>query len=276
MNITEEYNRWLQHTADNEAIHQELLAMQNDQKLLEDAFYCDLAFGTAGLRGVMGAGTNRMNSHIVARASQGVANYLKQNHMQPAVVIGYDSRINSRSFAEITAEVFAGNGIKVYLWPELMPVPMVSFATRYLKAAAGIMITASHNPAQYNGYKVYGADGCQITTEAASSILAEINKLDIFADVQHEAFAAALSRKQISYIDDAVYTAFLAEVKQQSVLFGEQVKQDVAIVYTPLNGTGLKPVTQILEDTGYTNVKIVPKQRIPDGHFPTCPYPNPE
>ena len=276
MNITEEYNRWLQHTADNEAIHQELLAMQNDQKLLEDAFYCDLAFGTAGLRGVMGAGTNRMNSYIVARASQGVANYLKQNHMQPAVVIGYDSRVNSKSFAEITAEVFAGNGIKVYLWPELMPVPTVSFATRYLKAAAGIMITASHNPAQYNGYKVYGADGCQITTEAASSILEEINKLDIFADVQHEAFAAALSRKQISYIDEAVYTAFLAEVKQQSVLFGEQVKQDVAIVYTPLNGTGLQPVTQILADTGYTNIKIVPEQRMPDGHFPTCPYPNPE
>lgn len=276
MNITEEYNRWLQHTADNEAIHQELLAMQADQKLLEDAFYCDLAFGTAGLRGVMGAGTNRMNSYIVARASQGVANYLKQNHMQPAVVIGYDSRINSRSFAEITAEVFAGNGIKVYIWPELMPVPTVSFATRHLKAAAGIMITASHNPAQYNGYKVYGADGCQITTEAASSILAEINKLDIFADVKKEAFAAAMSRKQISYIDEAVYNAFLAEVKQQSVLFGEQVKQDVAIVYTPLNGTGLKPVTQILEDTGYTNIKIVPEQRIPDGHFPTCPYPNPE
>ena len=276
MNITEEYNRWLQHTADNEAIHQELLAMQDDQKLLEDAFYCDLAFGTAGLRGVMGAGTNRMNSYIVARASQGVANYLKQNHMQPAVVIGYDSRINSRSFAEITAEVFAGNGIKVYLWPELMPVPTVSFATRHLKAAAGIMITASHNPAQYNGYKVYGADGCQITTEAASSILAEINKLDIFADVQQEAFAAALSRKQISYIDETVYNAFLAEVKRQSVLFGEHVKQDVAIVYTPLNGTGLKPVTQILEDTGYTNIKIVPEQRMPDGNFPTCPYPNPE
>lgn len=276
MNITEEYNRWLQHTTDNEAIHQELLAMQDDQKLLEDAFYCDLVFGTAGLRGVMGAGTNRMNSYIVARASQGVANYLKQNHMQPAVVIGYDSRINSRSFAEITAEVFAGNGIKVYLWPELMPVPTVSFATRHLKAAAGIMITASHNPAQYNGYKVYGADGCQITTEAASSILAEINKLDIFADVQQEAFAAALSRKQISYIDETVYNAFLAEVKRQSVLFGEQVKQDVAIVYTPLNGTGLKPVTQILEDTGYTNIKIVPEQRMPDGHFPTCPYPNPE
>ena len=276
MNITEEYNRWLQHTADNVAIHQELLAMQDNQKLLEDAFYCDLVFGTAGLRDIMGAGTNRMNSYIVARASQGVANYLKQNHMQPAVVIGYDSRINSRSFAEITAEVFAGNGIKVYLWPELMPVPTVSFATRYLKAAAGIMLTASHNPAQYNGYKVYGADGCQITTEAASSILAEINKLDIFADVQQEAFAAALSRKQISYIDEAVYNAFLAEVKQQSVLFGEQVKQDVAIVYTPLNGTGLKPVTQILEDTGYTNIKIVPEQRMPDGHFPTCPYPNPE
>ena len=276
MNITEEYNRWLQHTADNEAIHQELLAMQADQKLLEDAFYCDLAFGTAGLRGVMGAGTNRMNSYIVARASQGVANYLKQNHMQPAVVIGYDSRINSRSFAEITAEVFAGNGIKVYIWPELMPVPTVSFATRHLKAAAGIMITASHNPAQYNGYKVYGADGCQITTEAASSILAEINKLDIFADVQQEAFAAALSRKQISYIDETVYNAFLAEVKRQSVLFGEHVKQDVAIVYTPLNGTGLKPVTQILEDTGYTNIKIVPEQRMPDGNFPTCPYPNPE
>ena len=276
MNINEEYNIWLQHTADNQKLHQELVAMQNNKAQIEDAFYCELAFGTAGLRGVMGAGTNRMNSYIVARASQGVANYLKQNQAQPAVVIGYDSRNNSRNFAEITAAVFAANGIKVHIWPELMPVPTVSFATRYLKAAAGIMITASHNPAKYNGYKVYGADGCQITTEAANSILAEINKLDIFKDVKKADFQTALASKQISYIDDAVYNAFLKEVKQQSVLFGKEVQKDAAIVYTPLNGTGLKPVTQILAEADYTNIKIVPEQKLPDGNFPTCPYPNPE
>lgn len=276
MNINEEYNLWLQHTADNQKLHQELVAMQNNKTQIEDAFYCELAFGTAGLRGVMGAGTNRMNSYIVARASQGVANYLKQSQSQPAVVIGYDSRNNSRKFAEITAEVFAANGVKVHIWPELMPVPTVSFATRYLNAAAGIMITASHNPAKYNGYKVYGADGCQITTEAANSILAEINKLDIFKDVKKADFQTALASQQISYIDDAVYNAFLKEVKQQSVLFGEEVQKDAAIVYTPLNGTGLKPVTQILAEVGYTNIKIVPEQKLPDGNFPTCPYPNPE
>lgn len=276
LNINEEYNIWLQHTADNQKLHQELVAMQNNKAQIEDAFYCELAFGTAGLRGVMGAGTNRMNSYIVARASQGVANYLKHNQTQPAVVIGYDSRNNSRKFAEITAEVFAANGIKVHIWPELMPVPTVSFATRYLNAAAGIMITASHNPAKYNGYKVYGEDGCQITTEAANSILAEINKLDIFKDVKKADFQTALAGKQISYMDDAVYNAFLKEVKQQSVLFGEEVKKDAAIVYTPLNGTGLKPVTQILAEAGYTNIKIVPEQKLPDGNFPTCPYPNPE
>lgn len=276
MNITEEYNLWLQHTADNQELHQELVAMQNNKAQIEDAFYCELAFGTAGLRGVMGAGTNRMNSYIVARASHGVANYLKQNQAQPAVVIGYDSRNNSRKFAEITAAVFAANGIKVHIWPELMPVPTVSFATRYLKAAAGIMITASHNPAKYNGYKVYGEDGCQITTEAANSILAEINNLDIFKDVKKADFQTALASKQISYIDDAVYNAFLKEVKQQSVLFGEEVQKDAAIVYTPLNGTGLKPVNQILAEAGYTNIKIVPEQKLPDGNFPTCPYPNPE
>lgn len=276
MDINEEYNLWLQHTADNQELHQELVAMQNKKAQIEDAFYCELAFGTAGLRGVMGAGTNRMNSYIVARASQGVANYLKQNQAQPAVIIGYDSRNNSRKFAEITAAVFAANGIKVHIWPELMPVPTVSFATRYLKAATGIMITASHNPAKYNGYKVYGADGCQITTEAANSILAEINKLDIFKDVKKADFQTALASQQISYIDDAVYNAFLKEVKQQSVLFGEEVQKDAAIVYTPLNGTGLKPVTQILAEVGYTNIKIVPEQKLPDGNFPTCPYPNPE
>lgn len=276
MNINEEYNLWLQYTADNQELHQELVAMQNNKAQIEDAFYCELAFGTAGLRGVMGAGTNRMNSYIVARASQGVANYLKQRQTQPAVVIGCDSRNNSRKFAEITAEVFAANGIKVHIWPELMPVPTVSFATRYLKAAAGIMITASHNPAKYNGYKVYGADGCQITTEAANSILAEINKLDIFKDVKKADFQTALASQQISYIDDAVYNAFLKEVKQQSVLFGEEVQKDAAIVYTPLNGTGLKPVTQILAETGYTKIKIVTEQELPDGNFPTCPYPNPE
>lgn len=275
MNYTEEYGRWLTSATEDEDVVQELKDM--DDAKIEDAFYRNLAFGTGGLRGVIGAGTNRMNVYTVAKASQGLAGYLIGKYGEKASVsIGFDSRIKSDVFAKVAASVFAANGVAVYIWPELNPVPTVSFATRYLHTSAGVMITASHNPSKYNGYKVYGADGCQITTEAAEEILAEIEKLDIFADVKKIAFEDAVNEGKIAYISDEVLTAFIKEVKAQSVLFGENVNKNVAIVYSPLNGTGLKPVTRVLKEMGYTNIRIVKEQEHPDGNFPTCPYPNPE
>ncbi|WP_373218849.1 phospho-sugar mutase [Ruminococcus sp. 5_1_39BFAA] len=274
MNIKREYERWLGNATVDSDITEELKAMTDIQ--IEDAFYRNLAFGTGGLRGVIGAGTNRMNVYTVAKASQGLADYLKKNFEEPSVVIGYDSRIKSDVFAKVAAGVFAANGVQVHIWPTLMPVPTVSFATRYLGTSSGVMVTASHNPSKYNGYKVYGADGCQITTEAAAEILVEIEKLDVFSDVKNSDFEAGVSNGNIRYIDDKVYTAFVEEVKKQSVLFGEKVNKDVAIVYSPLNGTGLKPVTRTLREMGYTNITVVKEQEQPDGHFPTCLYPNPE
>ena len=274
MDYQKEYKRWLEYATADADIVDELKSM--DAAKMEDAFYRDLAFGTGGLRGVIGAGTNRMNIYTVAKASQGLADYLKKKYETPSVAIGYDSRIKSDVFAKVAAGVFAANGVQVNIWPELMPVPTVSFATRYLGTSAGVMITASHNPSKYNGYKVYGADGCQITTEAAAEILAEIEKLDIFADVKTGDFETGLAEGTIRFIPEAVYSAFVNEVKQQSVLFGEEVDKDVAIVYSPLNGSGLKPVTRTLKEMGYTNITVVKEQEKPDGNFPTCPYPNPE
>lgn len=274
MNIQEEYRRWLEKATLDPDLIPELRAMENDR--VEDAFYRDLAFGTGGLRGVIGAGTNRVNVYTIAKASQGLADFLKKQGKAPSVVIGFDSRIKSERFAQTAAGVFAANGIKVHIWPNLMPVPTVSFATRYLGASAGVMITASHNPSKYNGYKVYGSDGCQITTQAAGEILREIEKLDIFEDVSRGSFEKGLEKGEISYISPEVYTAFVEAVKGQSVLFGEPVNKDVAIVYSPLNGSGLKPVTRTLGEMGYTNITVVREQEQPDGHFPTCPYPNPE
>lgn len=270
MDYRAEYNRWLENVAEAD-LQEELKSM--DDKAMEDAFYRDLAFGTGGLRGTIGAGTNRMNVHTVSKASQGLANHLGSD---ASVVIGYDSRIKSDVFAKVAAGVFAANGIKVHIWSELLPVPTVSYAVRALGASAGIMITASHNPSKYNGYKVYGADGCQITTEAAAAILAEIEKLDIFADVNNSSFEDGLKSGIIDYIDDSVLTSFIEEVKKQSVLFGDEINRDVAIVYSPLNGTGLKPVTRALEESGFTNITVVEEQRNPDGNFSTCPFPNPE
>ncbi|HAQ5378039.1 TPA: phospho-sugar mutase [Enterococcus faecium] len=267
MNYKVEYERWLNHA--NADIIEELRSYS--EKDIEDSFYKNLSFGTGGLRGTIGAGTNRMNVHTVGKASQGLADYLNKNYEAASVVVGYDSRIKSDVFAKTAADIFAANGIQVHLWPELLPVPTVCFATRYLKADAGVMITASHNPSKYNGYKVYGADGCQITTEAATAILAEIEKLDIFADVKMDGDAS-----KIASIQSEVLTAFIEEVKGQSVLFGEKVDKNVAIVYSPLNGTGLVPVTRTLAEMGYSNVTVVEEQRLPDGNFPTCPYPNPE
>lgn len=273
MKYKAEYERWLTNATD-EDIADELRAL--DEEKIEDAFYRDLAFGTGGLRGTIGAGTNRMNIYTVAKASQGLANYLNKHYENPSVVIGYDSRIKSDVFAKVAAGVFAANGVMVHIWPRLLPVPTVSFATRYLHTSAGVMVTASHNPSKYNGYKVYGADGCQITTEAAAEILAEIEKLDIFANVKEIDFDAAVKNGDVVYIPDSVYTAFIDSVKSQSVLYGEEVDKNVAIVYSPLNGTGLKPVTRVLDEQGYKNITVVKEQEQPDGNFPTCPYPNPE
>lgn len=266
------YQSWLE-KADKE-LKAELKTM--NEVAIEDAFYRDLAFGTGGLRGTIGAGTNRMNVHVVGKASQGLADYLLSSTEAPSVVIGYDSRIKSDVFAKVAASVFAANKVKVWLWPELNPVPTVSFATRYLHASAGVMITASHNPSKYNGYKVYGSDGCQITTEAAAEILEQINALDIFSDVKSVDFDKAVKDGLIEYIPDIVLTAFIEAVKSQSVLFGDAINRDLAIVYSPLNGTGLKPVTRALQESGFTNITVVEEQRLPDGNFPTCPYPNPE
>lgn len=274
MDIKNEYERWLVNATADADVAAELRTL--DDTKIEDAFYCDLTFGTGGLRGVIGAGTNRMNIYTVAKASQGLADYLKKNFADPSVVIGYDSRIKSDVFAKVASGVFAANGVKVNIWPVLMPVPTVSFATRYLHTSTGVMVTASHNPSNYNGYKVYGADGCQITTEAAEEILAEIEKLDVFADVKTSDFEVGVKNGNIQYITDEVYTAFVEQVKSQSVLFGETVNKNVAIVYSPLNGTGLKPVTRTLKEMGYTNITVVKEQERPDGNFPTCPYPNPE
>ena len=270
MDYKKEYERWLLNVTDDD-IKLELESIDNTA--MEDAFYRNLSFGTGGLRGIIGAGTNRMNIYVVAKASQGLSNYLG---FGASVVIGYDSRIKSDLFARTAASVFAANGLIVYLWPEISPVPTVSFATRYLHASQGIMITASHNPSKYNGYKVYGSDGCQITTKAAKDILAEINALDIFSDVKSMEFDQAVGEGKVKFIDASVLTAFIEEVKGQSVLYGDYVDRNVAIVYSPLNGTGLKPVTRVLSESGFTNITVVEEQRDPNGNFPTCPYPNPE
>ena len=275
--IKEQYQIWVENAlADNDVVN-ELNAIANDEAKIEDAFYRDLAFGTGGLRGVIGAGTNRMNVHTVAKASQGLADYVVK-HFAPEerkIAVSYDSRIKSDLFAQTASGVFAANGIKVYIYSQLMPTPCLSFAVRKLNCAAGIMVTASHNPSKYNGYKVYGSDGCQITTEAADEILSEIQKLDIFGDVKTLSFEKGIENGLIEYISEDVYTAFVEEVKKQS-LADNDINKDVAIVYSPLNGTGLKPVLRTLKESGYTNITVVKEQEQPDGNFPTCPYPNPE
>ena len=220
-----------------------------------------------------------MNIYTVAKASQGLANYIIKNYKESErmIAVSYDSRIKSDLFSRISSEVFAANGIHVYIYKELMPTPCLSFAVRELKCAAGIMVTASHNPSKYNGYKVYGEDGCQITTEAAAEILKEIEAVDIFKDVLRIGFDQATNSGMITYIDDSIYSKFVSCVKSQTMLKdGEHIDKNVAIVYSPLNGTGLKPVTRTLREAGFSNISVVKEQEFPDGNFPTCPYPNPE
>ena len=266
------YEEWKQNAPE---LAKELDAMSDDE--IEDAFYRDLAFGTGGLRGVIGAGTNRMNVYTVAKASQGLANYLKRVFPDGGrIAVAYDSRIKSDLFSRVASGVFAANGLEVFLFPELMPTPALSFAVRYYGCSAGVVVTASHNPSKYNGYKVYGPDGCQITTEAAKDILSEIESIDVFRDVSRGDFDALVASGAIRLIGEECVSAFLEAVKGQSVLFGDEINRDVAIVYTPLNGTGLKPVTRVLRESGFTNITVVKEQEKPDGNFPTCPYPNPE
>ena len=277
--ITNEYKRWKAVIADETSIDSDVLQELEcmDSEAVEDAFYRDLVFGTGGLRGVIGAGTNRMNVYTVAKASQGLADYVLRNYPEkPSIAIAYDSRIKSDLFSQVAASVFAANGIKAFIYSELMPTPCLSYAVRVLGCSAGIVITASHNPSHYNGYKVYGSDGCQITTRAATEIQNEINKLDIFNDVRKKTFDEACESGLVEVINESVFTDFIEEVKNQSVLYGDEINRDVAIVYSPLNGTGLKPVTRVLSESGFTNITIVKEQEMPDGNFPTCPYPNPE
>lgn len=277
--ITAEYDRWLEYGRENQELIEELLEMKAQEEKIQDAFYKNLEFGTGGLRGILGAGTNRMNVYTVAKASQGLADYVNEkfSEEQRSIAVSYDSRIHSKDFAETAAQVFAANGIQVYIYDELMPTPCLSFAVRELGCAAGVMVTASHNPGEYNGYKVYGADGCQITTEAAKEIYEKIEKNDIFTQVSQISLEEAKDNHKVNYIPAAVYEKFLQCVQEQSVLGEkEEIDKNVSIVYSPLNGTGLKPVLDSLKRAGYGQITVVKEQEKPDGRFPTCPYPNPE
>ena len=276
MTEMELYQSWRKNAVDDPDLQSELSAIENDAEAIQDRFYRDLAFGTGGLRGVIGAGTNRMNIYTVRKATQGLANYVKEAFSEPSVAISYDSRIKSTDFAKAAAEVLAANGVKVHIYTELKPTPMLSFAVRALHCSAGIMVTASHNPAKYNGYKAYGSDGCQMTIGAADAVLAKINALDIFNDVKHMPFDEALAAGMISYIGDDVIEDYFRNVLAQGINTDLCAKSGLKIVYTPLNGTGNKPVRTILNRIGIQEVTVVKEQENPDGNFTTCPYPNPE
>lgn len=274
--INKLYQLWLKNAVDDIDLKKELLSM--DEKDKEDAFYRDLEFGTGGLRGVIGAGTNRMNIYTVSKATQGFANYILKHFKEGkrSVAISRDSRIKGELFLNTAASIFAANGIKVYIYPYISPVPTLSFATRYLKCSAGVMITASHNPSKYNGYKVYGKDGCQLANEDADEVLSYIESLDIFKDIKKMPFDLGFKKGLIKYIEPEVLTAFIQEVKNQSLLGKSRIDKDVSIVYSPLNGTGLVPVKRCLNEMGFTNITIVKEQEFPNGYFPICSYPNPE
>lgn len=280
VDVHELLNTWLENVTDEELLA-ELKAMQEagDEDAITDAFFQDLAFGTAGLRGTIGAGTNRMNIYTVGRATQGFADYLNKAFENPTVAIARDSRNKGELFVKTTAAILAANGVTSYVYPKISPVPTLSWATRYLKCSGGICMTASHNPAPYNGYKAYGPDGCQITSEAADAISAAMNACDPFKDIKTMGFDAAVEQGLVKWIDDEVLDAYYDAVADKSVnnLTDEQIANaPLKLVYTPLNGTGLIPVTTVLNKVGITDITVVPEQRDPDGDFPTCPYPNPE
>lgn len=280
VDVHELLNTWLANVTDEELLA-ELKAMQEagDEDAITDAFFQDLAFGTAGLRGTIGAGTNHMNIYTVGRATQGFADYLNKTFENPTVAIARDSRNKGELFVKTTAAILAANGVTSYVYPKISPVPTLSWATRYLKCSGGICMTASHNPAPYNGYKAYGPDGCQITSEAADAISAAMNACDPFKDIKTMDFDAAVEQGLVKWIDDEVLDAYYDAVADKSVnnLTDEQIANaPLKLVYTPLNGTGLIPVTTVLNKVGITDITVVPEQRDPDGDFPTCPYPNPE
>lgn len=276
MNINELYSLWCSNATDDSDLTNELSAIKNDSEGISDRFYRELEFGTGGLRGVIGAGTNRMNIYTVRRATQGFADYINEAFENPSVAVSYDSRIKSDVFAKATAGVFAANGIKVYIYSELMPTPALSFAVRELGCQAGVMITASHNPSKYNGYKAYGEDGCQLNLESAEKVIKKINALDIFKDVKYMEFDEGLKEGKISYIEQNTIDEYYKNVLAQGINTNLVADSGLKIVYTPLNGTGNKPVRTILDKIGVKNVTVVPEQENPDGNFTTCPYPNPE
>ncbi|WP_303834377.1 phospho-sugar mutase [Ruminococcus flavefaciens] len=276
MSELELYSLWCENAKEDPDLKTELEGIRGDSEAINDRFYRDLEFGTGGLRGVIGAGTNRMNIYTVRRATQGFADYLNQEYKNPSVAISYDSRIKSDVFSKAAAEVLAANGIKVHIYKQLMPTPCLSWAVRALKCQGGIMVTASHNPAKYNGYKVYGEDGCQITLRGAEIILEKINSLDIFSGVKHSDFSEELKKGNISYIDDSVIEEFYKRVLAEGINTDLCASSGLKVVYTPLNGTGNKPVREILKRIGITDVTVVKEQEEPDGNFTTCPYPNPE
>ena len=276
MNEKELYSLWCENAKADADLVTELESIKNDEEAINDRFYRDLEFGTGGLRGVIGAGTNRMNIYTVRRATQGFADYLNQEYDNPSVAVSYDSRIKSDVFSKAAAEVLAANGIKVHIYTELMPTPCLSFAVRQLKCQGGIMVTASHNPAKYNGYKVYGDDGCQITLRGAEIILDKINSLDIFNDVKSSNFDEEVAKGNIQYIGKDVIEAYYEKVLAEAINPDLCASSGLKVVYTPLNGTGNKPVREILKRIGITDVTIVKEQENPDGNFTTCPYPNPE
>ena len=273
MNI---YKEWLEKATEDAKVAQELKDIKDDNDAIYDRFYTPLKFGTAGLRGVLGAGTNRMNIYVVRHATQGLANYIKKKYGTGAVAISHDSRINSDLFKIEAARVLAANGIKAYITEELEPTPVLSYLVRHLGCVAGIMVTASHNPAKYNGYKAYGEDGCQMTDVAAGMVFDEIQALDIFDDVKLCDFDEAVKNGLIEYVANSVYDSYLEEVKKNQVNAGICEGSDLKVVYTPLNGAGNKLVRRVLDDIGMKNVTVVPEQENPDGNFTTCPFPNPE
>ncbi len=272
----DDYKRWSAAKLEDPALTRELEEIAGSDEQIKDRFAVSLKFGTAGLRGVLGAGTNRMNIYVVRQATQGLANWVKTQGGSQLVAISYDSRINSDVFAKTAACVLAANGIHVRIYDALMPVPALSFATRYYKANAGIMITASHNPAKYNGYKAYGPDGCQMTDDAAAIVYAEIQKTDVLTGAKLISFEEGLSSGLIQYVGEDCKEALYDAIKARSVRPGLCKTAGLKLVYSPLNGSGLVPVTRVLHDIGIDDITIVPEQQYPDGNFPTCPYPNPE
>lgn len=276
MDYAGELQRWLQNAVLDPDLIKELQSVSGNDAEVTDRFYKDLEFGTGGLRGVIGAGTNRMNVYTVGRATQGLSEYISKAVPGASVAIAYDSRNKSRLFAQAAASTFAANGIKVYIYRELMPTPMLSYAVRKLGCAAGVVVTASHNPAKYNGYKVYGPDGCQLTLNACEEVLANIEKVDYFTGVKRVSFNACLQSGMISYIGQDVVDAYLDNVAAQQIHSEACKNTDLKVVYTPLNGTGNMPVRAILDRIGVKSTYVVPQQELPDGSFPTCPFPNPE